>query len=102
MSKQARKIVEEILKTIGVIPEPRNSRILESISESVYPFLPVDPEATRKNLHLVPKILYFSNERHESMLAEMSSAFRAGEHLLLIGNQGTGKGWVMQNHRQQL
>lgn len=90
VSKYARKIVEEILKSIEVTPEKRLSAVSEAVSGSVYPFLEHIGDVAPENIHLVPKILYFENERHENMLAEMSAAFRAGEHLLLIGNQGTG------------
>lgn len=41
--------------------------------------------------HLIPKIDYFSNESQSNILNEMTMNFNIGEHLLLIGNQGTGK-----------
>eukprot|EP01124_Arcella_intermedia_P029907 TRINITY_DN642_c0_g1_i1.p1 TRINITY_DN642_c0_g1~~TRINITY_DN642_c0_g1_i1.p1 ORF type:complete len:1385 (-),score=366.10 TRINITY_DN642_c0_g1_i1:72-3695(-) len=41
--------------------------------------------------HWVPKIQFFQNPRHDEILEDMAMHFDLGEHLLLIGNQGTGK-----------
>ena len=43
-----------------------------------------------KEEHLIPKILFFENDRQRAILNEMNLAFSRGEPLLLIGNQGTG------------
>lgn len=90
VSKYAQKIVEEMLHSLDITSEKRLAGASEAICGPVYAFLEANTEVSPENVHLVPKILYFENERHDNMLAEMSAAFRAGEHLLLIGNQGTG------------
>jgi hypothetical protein len=95
VSKQARKIVEEILKISEIAPEEKNRNSLAENSsrdekENVYPHLAPITTISPEIIHFIPKILYFENERHENLLSEMTSAFKAGEHLLLIGNQGTG------------
>ena len=40
---------------------------------------------------LVPHLLFYENERQNIVLKDMLNAFKVGEHLLLIGNQGVGK-----------
>jgi len=40
---------------------------------------------------LVPHLLFYENERQNIVLQDMLNAFKVGEHLLLIGNQGVGK-----------
>lgn len=39
----------------------------------------------------IPETLFFDNQLHTRILNNMSRDFALGEHLLLIGNQGTGK-----------
>jgi hypothetical protein len=50
------------------------------------------PEPTSSTpVHLVPKVLFFNITKHQEILEEMAIDFELGEHLLLIGSQGTGK-----------
>jgi hypothetical protein len=40
---------------------------------------------------LVPSVVFFDNPQHTRVLRELLMAYGAGDHLLLIGNQGVGK-----------
>ena len=62
--------------------EPFSVESLESIS----------PQATElQELAKVPDIVFYDNALQLRILKNMQRDFDLGEHLLLIGNQGTGK-----------
>lgn len=44
-----------------------------------------------KELSKIPDILFYENDLHKLILNNLIRDFELGEHLLLIGNQGTGK-----------
>ena len=46
---------------------------------------------TLKELSKIPDTLFYENELHKLILNNLIRDFQLGEHLLLIGNQGTGK-----------
>lgn len=69
--------------------------IEQSLKQKVKKILDFDAE-NNKALELaeiskIPDTLFFENELHTVILNNMMRDFELGEHILLIGNQGTGK-----------
>ena len=52
-------------------------------------------ENTQATTCLIPKVLFYENQRQNKILLDVLKDFLLGEHLLLIGNQGVGKNKIV-------
>eukprot|EP01125_Pyxidicula_operculata_P011635 TRINITY_DN3812_c2_g1_i1.p1 TRINITY_DN3812_c2_g1~~TRINITY_DN3812_c2_g1_i1.p1 ORF type:complete len:1438 (+),score=279.24 TRINITY_DN3812_c2_g1_i1:547-4314(+) len=91
MPNNNRSILNDILSSCNINPE--TSSTTQSPKESSKLVINDENDDNRNNnsKHLIPKIEFYDNPRHREILTDMEVSFNNGHHLLLIGNQGTGK-----------
>lgn len=115
MSDEAKGRLERLLHaTVDTLEEP----VQEKSKEKLNKFL----EASRKKIekttqphhhssssttnsqgtHLIPKIEFYDIPMHMQILDEMYQDFSIGEHLLLVGNQGSGKNKLTDSFLERL
>ena len=84
VSKSAKKIVTEILSQLN-IKSSHETNLKHHNDIAISP----TTEASEFT-HLIPNVVFYTNQKQAQIIREMNSSFLAGEHLLLIGTQGTG------------
>lgn len=63
----------------------------ESSESFDIPEIPVSKKIKSDKLAKIPDVVFYENKLHSKILNNLYQDFSLGEHLLLIGNQGTGK-----------
>lgn len=104
MSDEAKSRLERLLRaTVDTIEPSKQDKAQKNFNRFIEASKKkIEASASSQGTHLIPKIEFYDIPLHMQILDAMYQDFSIGEHLLLVGNQGSGKNKLTDSFLERL